>query len=367
MKKIGAWVLFVLLLCIGPAAQADFFETGEAGFYTIYCQGEMLTRISGSVFEGDEYIAGNNQLYRVVSTDPQNRTAQAEYAGSEAFSLHENPAIQVSAQKKERLVALYCTHSDESYIEGDGKSSDEEFGGIYDVSTELKKQFESMGVRVAIDYTTHFPHDAGAYTRSRATAVSLLKQMPDAIFDIHRDGIPADEYITEVDGETITMIRLFVGKNNQNSAANRAFAKKIKAVADEMYPGLIKDIYIGKGNYNQELAPNSILLEFGTHESDKEHVLASTQYMAKVLTHTVFGNLDEALENPANEEQVDEQSLRTEENKGAGRGIAWVLGIAVGGGLLFLLLTKGGRDFASNIGRSVSEMTGGLLGKKTKK
>lgn len=65
--------------------------------------------------------------------------------------------------------------------------------------------------------------------------------------------------------------------------------KKLKAAADSEYPGLIKDIFIGKGNYNQELMPQSILLEFGTHTSNKEEVLRSTELMADVLHTVLFG------------------------------------------------------------------------------
>lgn len=67
----------------------------------------------------------------------------------------------------------------------------------------------------------------GAYRRSRATAVELLKQGPSALIDVHRDGIPdASEYTTEVDGEEMTQVRLLVGRSNPNSAANREFAEK---------------------------------------------------------------------------------------------------------------------------------------------
>ena len=48
----------------------------------------------------------------------------------------------------------------------------------------------------------------------------------------------------------MSKVRLLVGKGNQNKDANLSFAKQIKAVADKMYPGLIKDIYMGKGAYN---------------------------------------------------------------------------------------------------------------------
>ncbi|MBQ3014849.1 MAG: stage II sporulation protein P, partial [Clostridia bacterium] len=74
----------------------------------------------------------------------------------------------------------------------------------------------------------------------------LLKGQPNGIFDIHRDGIPdPDEYRTTVGNQEMSMVRLLVGKSNQNKDANMAFAKQIKAIGDKVYPGLIKDIYIG--------------------------------------------------------------------------------------------------------------------------
>ena len=63
----------------------------------------------------------------------------------------------------------------------------------------------------------------------------------------------------------------------------------MKAVADKQYPGLVKDIFIGKGTYNQDLAPHAILLEFGTHTISKERVLNSADMMAKVVSNTLYG------------------------------------------------------------------------------
>lgn len=85
----------------------------------------------------------------------------------------------------------------------------------------------------------------------------------------------------------MTKVRIVIGRGNQNREANEEFALKVKAVADKLYPGLVKDIYLGKGSYNQDLMPRAILLEFGTHESDKERVLESTGFMAQVLGTTL--------------------------------------------------------------------------------
>ena len=225
---------------------------------------------------------------------------------------------------------------------------------------------EERGVSVTLSDATHHPHDAGAYRRSRQTAVELLKDGPSAIFDIHRDGIPdPDEYATTIGNEKMSKVRLLVGKGNQNRDANLSFAKQIKAVADKMYPGLIKDIYMGKGAYNQDLAPRSVLLEFGTHTLPKERVLASTGPMSEVVYKALYGGVtgsagaSDASRAPASEtvEGADQ------DNTGAGWAVWLVVALVVGLGV-FAFLSTGGRGGMSKWGRSLSEMTGGLFGKK---
>jgi stage II sporulation protein P len=210
---------------------------------------------------------------------------------------------------------MYSTHSDESYVPTDGASSLWENAGIYDVGNALKENLEKKGITVEYSEKSFLPHDADAYNRSRSTVEDYVKKMPDAIIDIHRDGVDAEEYETEVKGEDTSMVRLFVGRSNQNSAENKAFAQRLKAAADEAYPGLIKDIYIGKGNYNQELYPQAILLEFGTYEIEKEKAISATEYMADVIDEVLFGGTASA--------------ATGEKNFSAAKGIGWAIGIAI--------------------------------------
>ena len=60
-----------------------------------------------------------------------------------------------------------------------------------------------------------YPHDAGAYDRSRRTAEELLQENPDALFDVHRDAVPAEEYTAKVDGEQVAQIQLVVGQQTR--------------------------------------------------------------------------------------------------------------------------------------------------------
>ena len=376
MKRRILALFLALALGLPACALASVGDTaGE--IYTVFTEdGATLFQIAGAVSVGDEYISAENQLYEIISVDEQHKTAVARLVGAEempdvSWLNAEQDAVSVYAQAEKKLIALYVTHGDESYVPTDGTESEEDGGGIYDVAKQFKAELEALGITVALDTSSHLPHDGGAYRRSRQTAVRLAEKAPDALIDIHRDGIPdPDEYTHTVAGDPVAKVRLLVGRANQNSAANRSFAKQIKAVADKMYPGLIKDIFIGKGNYNQEIMPHAILLEFGTHTISKERALASTELMANVLNKTLYGDVSPSASGGA--DTGGSAAARTDgaadSSEGAGSGIVWLLVVAGAAALAFAFLATGtGKGMGEKLKRNASELTGGLQGKRPDK
>ncbi len=403
MRRALVILLCLMLLPVSAARADEWYET-SSGYYTVHGpSGDVLFTYAGQVSVGDEYIAEDNKYYRISSVNGSTRTATAEFVRDE--SMPEAMLSMLSSQngKDKRLIAMYSTHSDESYVPTDGTESKENGkGGIYDVGAELKKELEARGIEVIYDETNHLPHDAGAYRRSRQTAVNLIKKMPAAVIDIHRDGIPdAGEYDKKIEGEDASRVRLLVGRSNPNRSANQEFAKQLKSNADKKYPGLIKDIFIGKGNYNQELMPHSILVEFGTHTTEKERAVRSTAFMAEVIDSVVFGTKSGASgdnatsapktsvpDKPAPDKNnpsasgtlqtgesnalppVEQQSVETpisQSNKGAGSGILWIVGVLVIGGLAFLGIVSSSKGrFGSRVKAFGSEITGGLIGNRRK-
>ena len=351
-----SWILALtalLLLLPAPAALAEGAEAAEEAEEAVYSlvdeAGETLTEIGVRVYPGDGYIAGDDRAYRVVSVDDAARCAvcaEDKEAGRAGWTLD---GLAAQAERARRI-GMYSTHSDESYVPDDGDSSLRKDAGIYDVGNALKAELEKRGIEVTYSEETFFPHDAGAYRRSRRTAEELLKARPDALFDIHRDAIPAEQYETEIDGEAASKVRLFVGRNNPNADANKAFARSLKAMADERYPGLVKDIFIGKGNYNQELYPHALLLEFGTHEIDKDRAIAATKYMAEVIDGVLYGS---------------GKGAKAEGGAAAGKGILWTVGLAALAAVIFAVASTGRMGEAGRkLRRGASELTGGLIGKR---
>ena len=352
MKRILTCLL--LLACLSPAACAE--NDGDCRYILADAAGKPITTRAGRIYPGDEYISSDDILYRVSFVDDARCIATAEEIGpavldQAAFARFLSASAAEKKDDSKKLICMYSTHSDESYVPDDGASSLWEGAGIYDVGHALKENLEKKGITVEYSEESFLPHDAGAYNRSRPVVEEFVKKAPDAIIDIHRDGVDAEEYETEVQGEETSMVRLFVGRSNQNAAENKAFAQRLKAAADEAYPGLIKDIFIGKGNYNQELYPQAILLEFGTYEIEKDKAISATEYMADVIDDVLFG--------------PEAKAAGSEKDSGAAKGIFWAVGIAVIAAAIYALAASGSLGGAwQKLKGGVGEMTAGWFGRK---
>jgi len=369
MKRWLAWAAALLLL---PAAARSEGET----IYTLITEdGHMLTQVCYEPEMGDEYIAGDNTHYRIVRVEGERAVVVRVGEAALPEIAWAEDAADPAASLGKRLISLYCTHSDESYEPTDGRYSDDQRGSIYRVAHALADGLEEKGAAAVVSDTLHHPHDAGAYRRSRQTAVQLLKDAPDALLDIHRDGIPnPDEYAVTIAGKKASKVRLLVGRGNQNMAANKDMALTVKAVADKLYPGLIKDIYMGKGAYNQDLSPHSLLLECGTYTLPREQVMTSMPMMANVLYRAMYGGVtgtagaSDVRSAPAETGGITPGATDApvaQSTEGAPSGILWVVGIAIVGIILFGILSTG--SFGGGMrktGRNLHEMTGGLFGKK---
>lgn len=371
-KRLSGLLLAFLLLC-AAAAQAE----EEKVWALVTASGERLTSVCYEPEAGDSYISSDNRLYEVIRVESGRALVEekGEVEMPDVSWLEADTALPVSAMN-DRRIALYCTHSDESYQPTDGTYSDDKRGSIYQVAAALADALRERGAEAEASDALHHPHDAGAYRRSRQTAVQLLKTGPDALLDIHRDGIPdPDEYATTIGGKKASKVRLLVGRGNQNMEANKAFALQVKAIGDKVYPGLIKDLYMGKGTYNQDLAPHSILLECGTYTLDRERVLASMPMMADVLYRALYGGVTGSAGTsdtrsgraaPSGGETAGATDAPiVESSKGAGNGVLWVVGVLAVGLIVYGVVStgsvKGGLHKAE---RNVHEMTGGLIGKK---
>jgi len=291
---IGAYVLNIMNtpLLNKPIPLRD---SGEISSYYVIKDtlGATILQTGLPVEVDDQYIDEHNVQYIVIKVDGQNaianivpnsETAAADASTAAANLPFSNPTIPAQAAPG-RHVVIYHTHTDESYTPTSGKASQPGAGDVYTVGNILADSLQKSGVSVSHSTAAHDPHDINAYHRSRKTITQLLKERPDAAFDIHRDSAPASAYITTINGVDTSRVMMVIGRSNPKMKTNLNYAKTIKAKADSLYPGLVRGIYMGRGSYNQDLYPSAMLFEMGTETISLDLVENAARFLGDVITH----------------------------------------------------------------------------------
>ncbi len=384
MKKIK-FIFLSLLILVLSFGFSGFGEVAYAkdltkNYYTIY-QDETKQKVlflkGDEVSEGDNYLSSDNKFYEIVSVDDKNKTAIAKFLRDEKlpeYKVKSKNSSNTASASSRKKVGVYHTHNDESYYTPDGIDSVYGKGGIHDVGKTFVENLNKLDITVLYREDLHLPHNSGAYTRSQVTASALLNEGVDAIFDLHRDSTKRSEYLTTIDGKQMSSVRMVVGKSSANYEENKKFAYSIKSYADSVYPGLIKDVYFGKGNYNQQLSTRAMLFEMGCENIEKDLVVTSTEYLAKTLDVVLYGSggastlslEDVSLENSADNTSVITGVVNSKSANGVNSNqtlwvVLAVVGFVVAVLALVLMFSKTARY---KVSRFFSEMFAGIFGKK---
>jgi len=346
-KRIVIAVLLVVLVsCFAGLAYAQ--EKNDGKYFTIVDENGVTVYITGwSVRVGDQFITDKNIRYEITSVESDIAYAKkiGEVNLGQYMPQNESRPGLFSGLLRTRIakaqggkVAIYHTHSDESYVPTDGKESIVGAGGIYKVGDAFAQALQAKGLEVIQSKAKHDPHDDMAYERSRRTAMDLIKQQPAAIFDIHRDAVPPQVYKATINGTDVTKVQLVVGKYGPTGKQIEDYALQIKAASDKQYPGLVKGIFFAKGgDYNQDLHPRSMLLEVGSHTNDRASAERGVALFADVIP-TVLGTASAA---PTAQNGAADVGTVATGPSGAIKSIGWIVGLLVVGVVAFLFLSTG--------------------------
>ena len=141
-------------------------------------------------------------------------------------------------------------------------------------------------------------------------------------------------------------------------ATTRQFAEGLKKQADKNYPGLIKGIFMARGNYNQDMSPRAVLIEVGSHTNDKELAEESVQLFSEVVNDYLYGTA----------EGGETAGPAPTTLQGAGgtalRAVLWIIFALIIGIGAYLLVSSGGIEQAKERLRSFykKELPGILAG-----
>lgn len=210
------------------------------------------------------------------------------------FEVEQNVPIELG---EDPLVLIYNTHNAEAYKPTFGKSKEEgKNSGIVTVAQVMEETLEKKyGIKTIRSQTIHdYPDFTRSYINSMNTVQDILKvnKKIQAVFDVHRDaGIPSKSTTTvNINGRNAASIIIVIGTEHDGWRKNLAFAEELEEKVNELYPGLLRDIRMANNRrYNQNLHPNSLILEIGSDLN----TLDEAKYSMSLFSHVVAEVLKE--------------------------------------------------------------------------
>ena len=222
--------------------------------------------------------------------------------------LRKKPAIQIQKNEAPQVLIVH-THTSESFAE--------EFTGFYESSFQPRSQdngrnivsvgaivadaLQKAGIGVIHDKTCHdYPEYTGSYGRAAQSIKKNLKKYPtiQVVLDIHRDAIIQSsgtrvKPTAVIAGKKAAQVMIISGCDDEgklgfkNWELNLRFAVRLQKSMADTYPSLARPINFAPRQYNMNLTPGSLLVEFGTDVNTLEEAHYAAQLFSECLVKTL--------------------------------------------------------------------------------
>ncbi len=194
------------------------------------------------------------------------------------------------------IIYIYNSHQLENY-----DSANLEIYGITPnvlmASYILKEKLNNKGLSTIVEDTNlteflrinNWDH-ASSYKASRLLILDKQSKYPSLKYfiDIHRDSVTKDISTITINEKKYAKILFVVGLDHDNYQPNLDVANAINDIANSTYNGLSRGVLTKTGPtvdgvYNQDLSPNSILIEVGGYENTIEEVFNTIEALSDIL------------------------------------------------------------------------------------
>ncbi len=192
---------------------------------------------------------------------------------------------------------IFHTHATECYNgcsdEGSNYRTLNKELNMVEVGEELSNQLEARGFEVTHDDTLHdYPNYNGAYQASLQTVQTHIKKHNyDFVLDIHRDALSSNlNYAPTIDvsGEKAAQLMFVIGTDacglkHDEWMENLKLAIMIQNRANEMYPGLFRNLNLSASRYNQHVSEGAFIIEVGATGNSLEEAKNAVTLLANVM------------------------------------------------------------------------------------
>lgn len=241
----------------------------------------------------------------VESAPPMDVLLQERNMAAKELKELNNGKVYSGSSPSEKAVFIYHTHSWESYLPLLGMEGAENENEAVDGKTNitvvgelLGQELEKRGVGASVDKTNIglMLDEKGWLTpRSYEISRSLVQkamagnQKLNYFIDLHRDSVRKDSTTTVINNQPYARIVLVIGEENKNFQKNLQFANELHKILNKQYPGISKGVLPKKGVgvdgiYNQDLNPNSLVVEVGGVDNNMKELKNTVEALAEAIS-----------------------------------------------------------------------------------
>lgn len=200
------------------------------------------------------------------------------------------------------IVYIYNSHQLENY----NNSNLDIYGitpNVLMASYLLKEKLNGKGISTIVEdanltdfLTINGWNHAGSYKASRIFILDKKNKYSSLKYfiDIHRDSVGREGTTTSIDGKDYAKVLFVIGLEHENYKDNLKTTEEINNLVNKYYPSLSKGILKKEGLgvdgiYNQDISPNSILIEVGGVDNNIDEVLNTIDALSNILSYYISG------------------------------------------------------------------------------
>lgn len=203
-------------------------------------------------------------------------------------------------QINEPKIYIYNTHQLESY---DNTDYNDITPNVLMASYLLKEELNKAGISTIVESSniTEYIKQNNlkyyqSYDASRYYAEKVVKdnQNLDLVIDLHRDAIEKNASTVTINDKEYAKLLFVIGMEHENYESNLEVATAINNIIKEKYPTLTRGIITKSGKnvngiYNQDLNPNSILIECGGYKNSFSEVVNTINLLSQIIKEYLNG------------------------------------------------------------------------------
>lgn len=244
-------------------------------------------------YKTEVYLANNRKedFFKVIESP----------SGTSRSSVPRNLTIDAASINEHFNIIFYHTHGTEAFLphtESNYRTKDLNFN-IMGIGNRIASNLSNNGLNVVHlkDYNDYPDYNKSYANSNYAVKQVLSNNKKNFLIDFHRDGADEnssyEEFLsrvstTKINGQNAATCTLVVGEKNGNNEELKKIAKTVFDIANEMYPGLFRDVIIRPGAYfNQYLSDYAMLIEVGSTLNHIEEVQYTADLLSEVICETL--------------------------------------------------------------------------------